>query len=483
LTVAIAPWYAAAMRGWVVFFLVGCSGDATLTLGPSGTSPGTNSSDSNASDMAHASDPNIPPPPAGAMAIPAEPQRTNGDAARGYTSLVNQGYVNLGFPWDGFALAMTPLDPKDSLPGRTGKNATVGYAYNVSIRPGSVEVAAPNCLACHAAPLDGKIYVGLGRPQHFVALPTGSVQNATFVTAGFTSPDDWSEYNEYGTRLSVGGEAGFLMGFASMAAHHDPKTLAWLDAPSFDASTGLVGWVDVPPWWRVKKVNGLYYNGMGRGEQAHHMMNMSLFSVQSVSEAHSIDDMFTDIAAYIRSIEPPKYPRPLDPNLVSQGEGVFNQNCASCHGTYGGHDSYPNLLIPLALVDTDASLAKNPWANLAAAAWWSSSVYGTSGSRFEPFEGYLAPPLDGIWVTAPFFHNGSVPTLEGVLDSSKRPSTWTMAFDGVYDYDAVGWTSTGSGADPIYDTSQLGYSKQGHTFGDSLSSTDRRAVLEYLKTL
>ena len=36
--------------------------------------------------------------------------------------------------------------------------------------------------------------------------------------------------------------------------------------------------------------------------------------------------------------------------------------------------------------------------------------------------GYQAPPLDGIWATAPYLHNGSVPTLAALLKSSTRPA-------------------------------------------------------------
>jgi len=35
------------------------------------------------------------------------------------------------------------------------------------------------------------------------------------------------------------------------------------------------------------------------------------------------------------------------------------------------------------------------------------------------YGGYQAPPLDGVWATAPYFHNGSVPTIADVLDSNQ----------------------------------------------------------------
>jgi hypothetical protein len=102
--------------------------------------------------------------------------------------------------------------------------------------------------------------------------------------------------------------------------------------------------------------------------------------------------------------------------------------------------------------------------------------------------GYVAPPLDGIWATAPYFHNGSVPTIEAVLDSSKRPTYWTRSFQSTdYDQAAVGWMFTAVQPDPtmnrIYDTTQLGYGNGGHLYGDALDDADRTAVLEYLKTL
>jgi hypothetical protein len=107
----------------------------------------------------------------------------------------------------------------------------------------------------------------------------------------------------------------------------------------------------------------------------------------------------------------------------------------------------------------------------------------------------VAPPLDGIWATAPFLHNGSVPTIAALLDSTTRPTYWTRTFDSrAYDGAGVGWIYSAvdhgkSGeTDPaakaaLYDTTLPGYSNAGHTFGDALSADDRSAVIEYLKTL
>ncbi len=55
--------------------------------------------------------------------------------------------------------------------------------------------------------------------------------------------------------------------------------------------------------------------------------------------------------------------------------------------------------------------------------------------------GYLAPPLVAIWASAPYLHNGSVPDLLGILDSSARPARWRRTGDGPGDFDRerVGW--------------------------------------------
>jgi hypothetical protein len=129
--------------------------------------------------------------------------------------------------------------------------------------------------------------------------------------------------------------------------------------------------------------------------------------------------------------------------------------------------------------------------------WFGSSFFGES-ARLEPQKGYVAPPLDGIWATAPYLHNGSVPTLAALLDSNTRPTYWTRDWDdsklSSYDQVAVGWKARpfahGKDDEPseeskknIYDTTKPGYTNKGHLFGDVLADDERSAVLEYLKTL
>jgi len=84
-------------------------------------------------------------------------------------------------------------------------------------------------------------------------------------------------------------------------------------------------------------------------------------------------------------------------------------------------------------------------------------------------------------------HNGSVPTLSGVLNSNSRPKYWSRTFDDA-DINSidVGWNymiQNSKFNKNTYDTTLKGYGNSGHTFGDSLTENERKAVIEYLKTL
>ncbi|MEO1994712.1 MAG: cytochrome c, partial [Planctomycetaceae bacterium] len=100
---------------------------------------------------------------------------------------------------------------------------------------------------------------------------------------------------------------------------------------------------------------------------------------------------------------------------------------------------------------------------------------------------------DGIWASAPYLHNGSVPTLWHLLHPQQRPVIWRRNADPV-DTDRVGLridtyqnipksVSNPAERRRFFDTRQPGKTNGGHLFPNTLTSAERRAVLEYLKTL
>jgi hypothetical protein len=100
--------------------------------------------------------------------------------------------------------------------------------------------------------------------------------------------------------------------------------------------------------------------------------------------------------------------------------------------------------------------------------------------------GYVATPLDGIWLRAPYLHNGSVPTLDDLLKPAEdRPKAFWRGYD-VYDAAKAGFISDGEAAQRVgtyFDTAARGNANSGHEYGSRLSSDERKNLLEYLKTL
>jgi hypothetical protein len=204
---------------------------------------------------------------------------------------------------------------------------------------------------------------------------------------------------------------------------------------------------------------------------------------------------FRDIRAYLLSLEPPKYPLPIDRDLARKGEDLFAANCARCHGTYGEQWTYPNKIVPIDKIGTDRRRFDGITKKFGA--YYAKSWFAGDCAPLES-EGYQAPPLDGLWATAPYFHNGSAPTVWHALNSKARPRVFARSYRtdlDAYDARRLGWKIEvlPEAPDPkkvsplevrkVYDTTQPGRGNGGHTFGDRLSEEERMAVIEYLKTL
>jgi len=95
--------------------------------------------------------------------------------------------------------------------------------------------------------------------------------------------------------------------------------------------------------------------------------------------------------------------------------------------------------------------------------------------------GYKARPLNGVWATAPYLHNGSVPNLVELLKpAAQRARTFHV---GSHEYDPAGVGFKDDPNQPLFDTSLPGNSNAGHEYGATLSDAERRDLLEYLKSM
>jgi hypothetical protein len=141
---------------------------------------------------------------------------------------------------------------------------------------------------------------------------------------------------------------------------------------------------------------------------------------------------------YLSNLPPPAWPfaktSPINPQLVAEGQKIFAHDCASCHEPRG---KFTSKVIPIAQVGTDPERTHS-WSK--AAAQEANRKVKEMGierplmTELDPY-GYLSPPLDGLWMRAPYLHNGSVPTLRDLLNPpNERPQTFHRGYD---DYDPI----------------------------------------------
>lgn len=425
-------------------------------------------------------------------------EQRSGDKDKGYDYLVNGDYLKSGLGYSYYVL-LNGKDKKNYLE-RTGKAANVSYNFNLVKSKNAADVVVPNCLQCHGQVFEDKLVIGLGNTfldfskppkkndlkasiaRHIMQLITpNQYQSSKVFIRSFTTIAPYLQTETRGVnaadKLAI-----------SLVAHRNPETLQWNDEPLLDLPKEVIP-TDVPAWWLLKKKNAMFYNGFGRGDYGKFLMLSNLLTVSDSTEAAETFTHFGEVLAYLKSIQPPKYTHQIDASLAASGKALFDKRCSACHGTYGENATYPNLLIPEQFIQTDSLLFKANYQNPQFIEWFNKSWYakGQYPARLQPFNGYIAPPLDGIWITAPYLHNGSIPTLEALLNSKERPRYWQRNFKKPeYDYEKVGWkyeVKDAPNSRTIYNTDKPGYRNTGHTFGYRLSKEERKAVIEYLKTL
>jgi hypothetical protein len=191
------------------------------------------------------------------------------------------------------------------------------------------------------------------------------------------------------------------------------------------------------------------------------------------------------IENFLWELPPPEYPFEIDEQLAAEGEVVYEAHCASCHTPGQGRTGQ---VIPVEELGTDRHRVDMWEAKDAQAYNDKYSDYEWKFNQFQDIDGYAASPLDGLWLRAPYLHNGSLPTLEDLLKAPEdRPTEFYRGYD-VYDQEKVGFIhdldeKPQTGIKLFrYDTSLPGNSHAGHLYGTALSDEDKRELIEYLKT-
>ncbi|MFL5330221.1 MAG: hypothetical protein ACJ8C4_15070 [Gemmataceae bacterium] len=341
-----------------------------------------------------------------------------------------------------------------------------------------------DCLLCHGGSICGQSYIGLGNSSLEI--------QALF--EDLNGVEGLPPYTPFVFGTTRGTSEADAMGVYLLGQRNPDLSLRFSTVP-LGLHDDLCG--DAPAWWLLKKKSTMYCTGGADQRSVRSIMQFMMSPLNGPKRFADAESDFADIRQFLLSIEAPKYPFAIDRELAKTGADLFRENCSRCHGTYGADGRYPNKIVPVENVGTDRRRfdgLEDRFGEYYNRSWFAKE--GKDGYVAKATDGYQAPPLDGIWASAPYFHNGSVPTVYHVLNSQARPGRFTRSYRNAaddYDSQRLGWKiSEVEAPDPklpaierrkVYDTGLPGRSNRGHTYGDRLTDPQRNAIIEYLKTL
>ena len=410
-----------------------------------------------------------------------------------------------------------------------------------------IEIANLGCATCHAGPLFGAD----GRPtgEVWLGLPNASIDLGAYSDDAFVAlqreletPDSLIATIEVLFPEVSERELSTLRKFSSSSAREQLAYRAEEFGRLVHAGPGLansiasirfspgelrgdsralpVAWTSAPDlagttMRRSLLVDGVFaapgsqrYGAMERSEvDADHLDDLSAIASLQITASQGVPPKdalqqipeMREVLDFLHTVESPPFPGTVDRALALRGADVFETACASCHGEYSERLSDVRLLVhPNRLTTQDRMLTDSlRW--VTAQNEVSERGLGEIG-YLEHIEllnggGYIAPDLSGVWATAPYLHNGSVPTLWHLLHADERPERFyrgghmldyelmgiagAVGHDGVYRY-PEGYEPWSRSA--LYDTREPGRSNAGHEFR-RLTEEQKRALLEYLKVL
>lgn len=252
-----------------------------------------------------------------------------------------------------------------------------------------------------------------------------------------------------------------------------------------------IGTCDLPSLWFQAKREGMWLHWDGNNNSVQERNRSASFGTGATPVTLDRESM-KRMEDYIATAAPPAYPYPIDAQLAAEGAPIYAKYCADCHGA-SGTDFSGAFVGKVTLIDeigTDRHRLDSYTEDLCAN---QNLLYaGYSDDRFRNFRkthGYANSPLDGVWLRAPYLHNGSVPNLRELLEpAEKRSRVFYRGYD-VFDRKNVGFVSTVAEEDGkrffVFDTAVPGNGNQGHegqAYGTELSDEEKDAIVEFLKT-
>lgn len=283
-----------------------------------------------------------------------------------------------------------------------------------------------------------------------------------------------------------------------------------------------VGVVDFPSLWLQGQREGMRLHWDGNNDSVEERNRSAAFG-SGATPATLDRESLAVIADWLREeAAPPPYPFPIDRALAERGRALYAQFCAACHGASGRDFTGAKVgtVEPIEKVRTDPCRLDNY--TYALAVEQGNFYAGFPDERFTRFRkthGYANAPLDGLWLRAPYLHNGSVPTVRDLLEpAERRPAVFYRGND-VIDQRKLGFVAdvAEQGGERFfrYETRCVdgpgraapcaseenpenrhdenicragkwaGNSNRGHdgaAYGTDLPYADKDAIVEYLKT-
>jgi mono/diheme cytochrome c family protein len=254
----------------------------------------------------------------------------------------------------------------------------------------------------------------------------------------------------------------------------------------------LHGSADFPSIWNQRKKTGMQLHWDGNNDDVVERNKNAAFGTGTTPTTVDLKSL-DRIQNWLWDLPAPPYPYPINPVLAEQGRTIYMKECAYCHGASGTDFSgaLVGKVTAIEEIKTDPyrlnSFTYDVSVNL-------GTPYAGEPYRFKHFRktfGYANLPLDGIWLRAPYLHNGSVPTLTDLLKPpDARPKTFYRGYD-VYDPDNVGFKTDVPEEHGWqyyrFDTLDAqgkpipANGNYGHEYGTKLLPGEKKQLVEYLK--
>ena len=407
----------------------------------------------------------------------------------------------------------------DKLPNRPGTGyERLGFIYEkpgadrpigITLAGGSIQLAGLNCATCHVGTMRDtpssarRIIPGMPANgmdlQGYARFLTAAAQDPRFTASNLLDAianenSDLNFFQRLVYRFVVVGRTkrGILeraqqnawfdrrppQGPGRVDTFNPYKVLFGFDMTADDT----VGTVDLPSLWNQRPRQGLWLHWDGNNNSVDERNKSAAIGAGATPE--SLDLASLDrVAAWALDLRPPAFPRErIDMTRAGRGEATYKAECSSCHDIGAPQVGQ---VTALADIGTDAERLRSFTPELAKRMNTIGEGQPWRFSHFRKTEGYANMPLDGLWLRAPYLHNGSVPTLHALLFPEERPAEFYRAYD-VYDWENVGFVSSGPDAareGVRFDTRLRGNTNTGHLYGRQLTRGQREDLIEYLKTL